>query len=77
MISKQHKTFHIGQRVRKKSRSEFGKKIGAEWEGYVVGIYSTTITPEGYAVESCSHAGSVQIYPVAALEAVYESDSCN
>ena len=28
------------------------------------------LTPEGYAVESESHPGSVQIYPVAALERV-------
>ena len=51
--------FVLGDRVRKKS--------GAEWQGRVVGRYSTTLTPEGYAVESESHTGSVQIYPVAAL----------
>lgn len=53
-------TFGLGDRVRKKS--------GAAWQGQVVGWYSTTLTPEGYAVESESHPGSVQIYPVAALE---------
>jgi dihydrofolate reductase (trimethoprim resistance protein) len=55
-------TFNLGDRVRKKS--------GAAWQGRVVGWYSTSLTPEGYAVESESHPGSVQIYPVAALERV-------
>lgn len=55
-------TFGLGDRVRKKS--------GAAWQGRVVGWYSTTLTPEGYAVESEAHPGSVQIYPVAALERV-------
>ncbi len=55
-------TFGLGARVRKKS--------GAAWQGHVVGWYSTKLTPEGYAVESESHPGSVQIYPVAALERV-------
>ncbi|MFZ6722617.1 trimethoprim-resistant dihydrofolate reductase DfrB [Undibacterium sp. Ji49W] len=55
-------TFGMGDRVRKKS--------GAAWQGQVVGWYSTKLTPEGYAVESESHPGSVQIYPVAALERV-------
>lgn len=55
-------TFGLGDRVRKKS--------GAAWQGRVVGWYCTKLTPEGYAVESESHPGSVQIYPVAALERV-------
>ena len=55
-------TFGLGERVRKKS--------GAAWQGHVVGWYSTKLTPEGYAVESEAHPGSVQIYPVAALERV-------
>jgi dihydrofolate reductase (trimethoprim resistance protein) len=55
-------TFSRGDRVRKKS--------GAAWQGQVVGWYCTKLTPEGYAVESESHPGSVQIYPVAALEHV-------
>ncbi|AYQ84149.1 MULTISPECIES: trimethoprim-resistant dihydrofolate reductase DfrB2 [Pseudomonas] len=55
-------TFGFGDRVRKKS--------GAAWQGQVVGWYCTKLTPEGYAVESESHPGSVQIYPVAALERV-------
>lgn len=46
------------------------KSTGSEWVGRVVGWYSTTMTPEGYAVESEAHAGSVQIYPAKALEAV-------
>lgn len=57
-----HPTFKRGDIVRKKS--------GSEWEGPIVGTYSTTLTPEGYAVESSAHAGSVQIYPVGALELV-------
>ncbi|HHL2895856.1 TPA: trimethoprim-resistant dihydrofolate reductase DfrB [Pseudomonas aeruginosa] len=55
-------TFGIGDRVRKKS--------GAAWQGQIVGWYCTNLTPEGYAVESEAHPGSVQIYPVAALERI-------
>lgn len=62
MQSDIHNTFTMGDTVRKKS--------GSEWEGVIVGFYSTNLTPEGYAVESSSHAGSVQIYPAKALEAV-------
>lgn len=54
--------FQIGDYVRKKS--------GSQWEGFVCGTYSTALTPEGYAVESATHKGSVQIYPDAALELV-------
>ena len=46
------------------------KTKGSEWKGYVVGFYSTELTPIGYAVESMWHAGSVQIYPETALEPV-------
>ena len=46
------------------------KKIGSEWQGYIIGWYSTELTPEGYAVESELHKGSVQIYPAGALELV-------
>jgi dihydrofolate reductase (trimethoprim resistance protein) len=46
------------------------KSSGSEWVGHVCGTYSTALTPEGYAVESEAHAGSVQIYPAKALEAV-------
>lgn len=58
----QRATFGLGDRVRKKS--------GAAWQGRVVGWYCTKLTPEGYAVESEFHPGSVQIYPVSALERV-------
>ena len=54
--------FKRNDRVRKRS--------GSKWQGRVVGEYSTELTPEGYAVESEAHAGSVQIYPAAALELV-------
>lgn len=43
------------------------KKSGGEWQGRIVGEYSTELTKEGYAVESEFHKGSVQIYPRAAL----------
>lgn len=46
------------------------KSTGSEWEGRVVGWYSTEQTKEGYAVESSAHRNSVQIYPAKALEAV-------
>ena len=57
-------SFNLGDKVRKKS--------GSEWEGYVVGYYSTKLTHDGICVESSSHAGSVQIYPSKALESVKE-----
>jgi hypothetical protein len=52
--------FDIGARVR--------KVRGASWDGVVVGFYATGLSPEGYAVESIHECGSVQIYPVSALE---------
>jgi dihydrofolate reductase (trimethoprim resistance protein) len=57
-----HKTFKYGDRVAKIS--------GSMWSGRVVGWYATELTPEGYAVESQSHSGSVQIYPAAALRKI-------
>jgi len=52
--------FDLGETVTKKS--------GSSWTGKVVGFYTTDLTPEGYAVESATEKGSVQIYPVKALE---------
>lgn len=57
--------FKLGDRVKKSK--------GSEWEGFVVGTYSTELTPEGYAVESFYHEGSVQIYPASALELFEET----
>lgn len=54
--------FKLGDKVRKTK--------GSRWQGVVVGTYSTSLTPEGYAVESETEHGSVQIYPAAALELV-------
>lgn len=54
----------LGTRVRKKS--------GSSWQGRVVGYYSTSLTPQGVCVESEREPGSVQIYPVRALEKVEE-----
>jgi len=54
-------------------RGDTVRKIkGSQWSGKVVGEYSTELTPEGYAVESSTEKGSVQIYPAAALEMVPE-----
>jgi hypothetical protein len=52
----------LGDHVRKKS--------GSEWQGYIVGTYSTKLTPNGFCVESENHSGSVQIYPESALELI-------
>ena len=52
-------TFNLGDYVQKKS--------GAEFEGRIVGTYSTKLTAEGYCIESAYHKGTVQLYPVAAL----------
>ena len=57
-----HTRFRLGDRVR--------KTRGSLWRGRVVGWYSTDLTPEGYAVESDTETGSVQIYPGHALEKV-------
>jgi hypothetical protein len=54
------KKFKLGDYVAKKS--------GSQWSGRIVGEYSTELTPEGYAVESSTEHGSVQIYPAKALE---------
>jgi hypothetical protein len=54
------KKFKLGDYVAKTS--------GSQWSGYIVGEYSTELTPEGYAVESSTERGSVQIYPAKALE---------
>ena len=51
------------------------KVSGSEWEGVVVGEYSTEFNPEGYAVESCAHKGTVQIYPAKALELVQYTEA--
>ncbi len=51
--------YSLGDRVKKVS--------GAEWEGIVCGFYVSSLTEIGYAVESETHKGSVQIYPETAL----------
>gem|GEM_PF-4125388 len=51
--------FYIGAYVEKKS--------GSSWRGFIVGSYSTDLTPIGWAVESETEKGSVQIYPEKAL----------
>lgn len=43
------------------------KTKGSSWTGKVVGYYQTDLTSKGYAVESETEKGSVQIYPEAAL----------
>ena len=54
-----HTKFRLGDRVY--------KSRGSLWRGNVVGWYTTTLTPEGYCVESEHEVGSVQIYPASAL----------
>lgn len=53
---------------------KWGDKVrkikGSEWQGRIVGFYTSSITPYGYAVESEAHKGSTQIYPEAALELI-------
>jgi len=60
-------TFRLGDRVTKTK--------GSSWTGRVVGFYSTTLTPEGYAVESENERGSVQIYPGKFLKEVGDATS--
>jgi len=52
--------WNLGDKVR--------KKRGGQWRGTVCGFYSTPHTPEGYCVDSAYEAGSVQVWPAAALE---------
>lgn len=54
--------FKLGDRLRKTK--------GSSWQGTVVGFYTTSLTPVGYAIESEREPGSVQIYPEKALEKV-------
>jgi len=56
--------WRMGTRVRKIS--------GSEWQGRIVGFYSTDLTREGYVVESEVHKHSAQLYPAKALELVPE-----
>ncbi len=44
------------------------KPRGSWWRGHIVGTYSTTQTPRGYAVQLDVAHGPVQIYPEDALE---------
>lgn len=46
------------------------KKKGSSWQGRVCGFYSTELTPLGLCIESEREPGSVQIYPISALEEV-------
>ena len=61
-----------GNRMNQSPKFQLGDRVskirGSQWTGVVVGTYATTLTPEGYAVESETERGSVQIYPAAALE---------
>lgn len=52
--------FTLGQRVTKIS--------GSSWTGLIVGTYSSSLTPEGYVVESENEPGSCQLYPASALQ---------
>lgn len=54
--------FKIGETVRKIK--------GSQWRGVIVGTYSSSLTQEGYCVESLLERGSVQIYPAWALESL-------
>ena len=44
------------------------KKKGSQWRGFVRGFYTSSLTVEGYCIESMNEKGSVQLYPLEALE---------
>jgi len=44
------------------------KRQKSKWRGRIVGFYDTAETPEGYSVESLFENGSVQVWPLAALD---------
>lgn len=62
----------LGNHWHKNAKFKNGQHVtkikGSRWTGKVVGFYSTELTPIGYAVESDTEKGSVQIYPESALE---------
>lgn len=51
--------FRVGERVTKVK--------GSSWTGKIVGVYTSSLTENGYCVESEKEPGSVQIYPETAL----------
>lgn len=53
------------------------KKSGSEWQGKIVGFYSSSVTPRGYVVESQYHVGSTQIYPESALKTLTQGPTTN
>lgn len=57
-----NRKYRLGDRVTKIK--------GSSWTGRIVGFYTTTLTPIGYAVESETENGSVQIYPESAIRAL-------
>lgn len=63
---------HLNQGWRDGFKYKIGDRLtktkGSNWTGNVVGFYSTKLTPIGYAVESETEKGSVQIYPEKALQ---------
>lgn len=59
-----HTQFRHGDYVQKIS--------GGSWRGKIVGWYQSSLTQEGYAVESMYEPGSVQIYPASALARMLE-----
>ena len=59
--------FSMGDRVTKIK--------GSRWTGTVCGFYSSSMTPDGYCVESELEVGSVQIYPAQALTLLPPSDA--
>ena len=61
------RAFQLGDRVTKTK--------GSSWTGRIVGFYSTALTPEGYAIESETETGSVQIYPVGAIRKLGGGDA--
>lgn len=56
--------YQLGDFVRKKTPTE----TSSEWDGYVCGIYMTSQTREGYAIEAGQYKNTVQIYPERAVE---------
>ena len=56
--------YKYGDAVQKKTRG--GK--GAQFRGHIVGFYQSSLTLEGYAIESAFEKGTVQIYPLKMIE---------
>jgi hypothetical protein len=70
-LARQHTLPPVAEVMERVAKFQLGDEVekikGSSWHGRIVGTYSTSLTTEGYCVESSRELGSVQLYPAAAL----------